>query len=145
MSWSRSGSAARRAWLLRGLTLGIRERDDVQGAVAVGVPWTRIALRYILPNALPPVLAPATLDTGIIILAAAGLSFIGLGAEPPSPEWGAMLADAQKYFSSVVAQRVPRAGDHDRGIVPQYRGGRAARRVGSAALAANRAARFLIR
>ncbi|HLJ58216.1 MAG TPA: ABC transporter permease [bacterium] len=86
------------ARLVRGVTLGIRERDYVQGAVAVGLPPVWIALRYLLPNALPPVLALVTLDTGTIILAAAGLSFIGLGAQPPSPEWGAMLSDAQKYF-----------------------------------------------
>ena len=86
------------ARFVRGVTLGIRQRDYVQGAVAVGLPTVWIALRYILPNALPPVLALATLDIGTIILAAAGLSFIGLGAQPPSPEWGAMLADAQKYF-----------------------------------------------
>jgi peptide/nickel transport system permease protein len=86
------------ARFVRGVTLGIRQRDYVQGAVAVGLPTVWIALRYILPNALPPVLALATLDVGTIILTAAGLSFIGLGAQPPSPEWGAMLADAQKYF-----------------------------------------------
>ncbi len=86
------------ARLVRGLTLGIRERDYVAGAVAVGLRPVGIGLRYVLPNALPPVLAVASLDTGSIMLAAAALSFIGLGAQPPSPEWGAMLADAQKYF-----------------------------------------------
>lgn len=86
------------ARLVRGSTLMIRGREYVQSAVTFGARHRWITLRHILPNVLPPVMVLVTVDVGTIVLSAAGLSFIGLGAQPPSPEWGAMLAESQTYF-----------------------------------------------
>lgn len=84
--------------LTRASTLSVRERDYVLAARALGFSNTRIMLRYILPNVIPPVIALATLGVAGAILTAAGLSFIGLGAQPPTPEWGAMLTQGRQYL-----------------------------------------------
>jgi peptide/nickel transport system permease protein len=84
--------------LVRSSTLQVRELDFVLGARAVGCPSGYLMRRYILPNVLPPVIVVATLGVAGAILAAAGLSFIGLGAQPPTPEWGAMLSDGRNYI-----------------------------------------------
>jgi peptide/nickel transport system permease protein len=55
-------------------------------------------LRHVLPNSFPPILVMATLQAGSVVVETAGLSFLGLGAQPPSPDWGALLADGQSYF-----------------------------------------------
>jgi peptide/nickel transport system permease protein len=78
--------------------LQVRELDFVLGARAIGCPSGYLMRRYILPNVLPPVIVVATLGVAGAILAAAGLSFIGLGAQPPTPEWGAMLSDGRNYI-----------------------------------------------
>lgn len=85
--------------LVRGATLALREREFVESARAAGASAPRVMARHILPNVLPPILVLTTLDVGTIILAGAALSFIGLGAQPPSPEWGAMLTGARDYFT----------------------------------------------
>ena len=82
----------------RATTLALRERDFVLGARAIGCRDGRIMLRYILPNVLPPLIVLATLGIAAAILTAAGLSFIGLGAQPPIPEWGAMLTRGRQYL-----------------------------------------------
>lgn len=82
----------------RGSTLGFRHREFVEGALAVGAPMWRVTMRHLVPNILPPILVLVFLDVGGYILAASALSFIGLGAQPPSPEWGAMVADGRNYF-----------------------------------------------
>ena len=64
----------------------------------MGVGNLTIIRRHILPNALGPVIVQMTLDIGTVILAAAGLSFIGLGAQPPNPEWGLMVAEGREYI-----------------------------------------------
>ncbi|HET8626826.1 MAG TPA: ABC transporter permease [Thermomicrobiales bacterium] len=79
-------------------TLSVRERDYVLGARAVGCSDARIMCRYILPNVIPPVLVLATLGVAGAILTAAALSFIGLGAQPPTPEWGATLTLGRRYL-----------------------------------------------
>ncbi|HMP39950.1 MAG TPA: ABC transporter permease, partial [Roseiflexaceae bacterium] len=79
-------------------TLSIRERDYVMAARTIGCRSPRIMLRYILPNIVPPILVLATLGVAGAILTAAGLSFIGLGAQPPTPEWGAMLTQGRQYL-----------------------------------------------
>lgn len=84
--------------LTRASTLSVRERDYVLAARALGFSNARIMLRYILPNVIPPVIALATLGVAGAILTAAGLSFIGLGAQPPTPEWGAMLTQGRQYL-----------------------------------------------
>lgn len=84
--------------VVRGVTLSVRARDFVEGSLAAGGHPAWVVVRHVMPNVMPPILVLVTLDIGTIILAAAGLSFIGLGAQPPSPEWGAMLAEARVYF-----------------------------------------------
>lgn len=92
------------ARLMRGQVLGIREMEYVNAARAVGVPEARILWRHILPNAFPPLLVKASLDIGNVILIAAALSFVGLGAVPPEPEWGAMVkAGREKFYQWWVA------------------------------------------
>lgn len=82
----------------RGTTLTVRAMDYVEAARAVGARDGRILLRYVLPNMISPVVVLATAGVGIAILIAAGLSYLGLGAQPPTPEWGAMLSEARAYL-----------------------------------------------
>ena len=86
------------ARLIRGQVLYIREMTFVEAAKSVGAPSSRIMFRHILPNAWAPLLVAFTLDIGGTILSAAGLSFIGLGAEMHSAEWGRMVSDGRKWF-----------------------------------------------
>jgi peptide/nickel transport system permease protein len=86
------------ARIVRGLVLGIRERPYVEAARCVGASDRRVILRHILPNVLPPVVVLATLEMGSLILALSGLNFLGLGAQPPTPEWGAMLNDGRAFL-----------------------------------------------
>jgi ABC-type dipeptide/oligopeptide/nickel transport system permease subunit len=82
----------------RGTTLSVRSMDYVEAARAVGAGDGRILLRYVLPNMISPVVVLATAGVGIAILIAAGLSYLGLGAQPPTPEWGAMLSESRAYL-----------------------------------------------
>ncbi|MGB3386432.1 MAG: ABC transporter permease [Pseudaminobacter sp.] len=86
------------ARLMRAQVLEVREREHVEAAVAAGASNTRILTRHILPLCWTPILVSATMDLGQVILLAASLSFIGLGATPPTPEWGAMISDGATYF-----------------------------------------------
>lgn len=83
---------------VRGSTLSAKEEDYVLAARAVGAKSGRIIGRHVLPNVVQTVIVLGSLAVGIAILAAAGLSFLGLGAQPPTPEWGAMLSDARNYL-----------------------------------------------
>ncbi len=78
--------------ITRASALSVRVLDYIQAASAVGVSDRRILSRHVLPNCLPPVLVQATFSMATAIITTASLSFLGLGAQPPSPEWGAMLA-----------------------------------------------------
>lgn len=82
----------------RGVTLGIKGMDYLEAARGLGAPDTRILLRHVLPNMLHPIVVLATAGMGIALLVAAGLSYLGLGAQPPTPEWGAMLSEARGYL-----------------------------------------------
>jgi peptide/nickel transport system permease protein len=82
----------------RGQVLSLREKEYVEAARAAGAGHTRLIFRHILPNTMSPLMVIATLGIAGSILAASGLSFIGLGAQPPSPEWGAMLASGREYL-----------------------------------------------
>ena len=93
-------SAPRYARLVRGSVLSAREQDYVDAARVVGCPNNRIITRHILPNVLGPVLVLATLSIPTAILSAAGLSFLGLGAQPPTPEWGLMVSEGRKFLRS---------------------------------------------
>lgn len=86
------------ARLVRGQVLSIKERDFVDAARSIGARPSRLLTRHILPNATAPVIIQMTIDVGYAVLATAALSFIGLGAQPPSPEWGTMISGARTYF-----------------------------------------------
>jgi peptide/nickel transport system permease protein len=86
------------ARLVRGQVLTIRERDYVDAARSIGLPSSRILSKHILPNAMSVVIIQVSLDIGYAILTTSSLSFIGLGAQPPSSEWGLMLSTARNYF-----------------------------------------------
>lgn len=86
------------ARLMRAQVLEVREREHVEAAIAAGAGNGRILFKHILPLCWTPVLISATMDLGQVILLAASLSFIGLGATPPTPEWGSMIAEGAVYF-----------------------------------------------
>lgn len=86
------------ARLARAGVLAIKEREYVEAARALGAGSLAILARQIVPNILGPLLAQATLGIATAELEAAGLSYLGLGARPPTPEWGAMLNDARDYW-----------------------------------------------
>jgi peptide/nickel transport system permease protein len=94
------GSIPRFTRLIRGSVLSARENVYVEAAKVIGAPDSVILYRHILPNVISPVIVLATLSVGTAILSAAGLSFLGLGAQPPDPEWGAMLADGRQFLRS---------------------------------------------
>ena len=86
------------ARVVRGSVLSIKERRYVDAARLVGTPRRRLFRRHLLPNVISPVVVIATLNLGTVVLATAGLSFIGLGAQPPTPEWGTMLAGGRAHM-----------------------------------------------
>lgn len=94
------GEIPRYTRLVRGSVLSAREALYVDAARVTGVRGVTILYRHILPNVVGPIVVLATLSVGTAILAAAGLSFLGLGAQPPRPEWGSMLADGRQFLSS---------------------------------------------
>ncbi len=93
----------RYARLVRGMALRIREQDFVEAARAVGASRGRIMVRHIAPNLLGPVVVFSTIDMGTTLLAVSGLSFLGFGIGPPTPEWGAMLAEARRFIDKAPA------------------------------------------
>lgn len=90
----------RLARLARGSILSVKEMDYALAARSIGVPGTRILLRHLLPNALGPLVVSATLSVGGAIIAAATLGFLGLGVQPPTPEWGTMLSKGRAYTTT---------------------------------------------
>jgi len=88
----------RYARLVRGMSLRIREQEFVEAARAVGASRFRIMVRHIAPNLVGPVVVFSTIDMGSTLLAVSGLSFLGFGVGPPTPEWGAMLAEARGFL-----------------------------------------------
>jgi peptide/nickel transport system permease protein len=87
------------ARLARSSVIGIKELDYVTAATAVGVPSPRILVRHVLPNSLSPLIVQFTLMIATAIIETAALGFLGLGAQPPSPEWGAMLSNGYKFLT----------------------------------------------
>ncbi|MCX8118237.1 MAG: ABC transporter permease subunit [Desulfobacterota bacterium] len=87
------------ARLIRGLVIEIKGRSFIEAAMALGVSPSRMVLRHYLPNIFPPVAILASLDTGRVIFALSGLGFLGLGAQPPTPEWGAMLNEGRLFLT----------------------------------------------
>ncbi|WP_408959956.1 ABC transporter permease [Natrinema sp. 74] len=90
------------ARIIRSRVLSIREMDYIEAARAAGVKDRHIIMRHVVPNSFAPVLVYATLQIGVTILIVAGLSFLGYGAQPPTPDWGAMLQTAHGYMHSNV-------------------------------------------
>ena len=86
------------ARLTRGQVLSIKQREHVEAATAIGSGRWRTLIKHILPHSATPIMVNATMDLGQIVLLVASLSFLGLGALPPSPEWGAMITDGSKNF-----------------------------------------------
>ena len=86
------------ARVVRGAVLSLKGREYVQAAQALGAAHLTIVLRHLLPNALGPLLVAATLGVGSNMIAEAGLSFLGLGAQSPTLSWGALLADGQTFL-----------------------------------------------
>ncbi len=92
------GGVANYARLVRGSVLSVREQPYIEAIRSVGADDARIMIFHVLPNALPPVLVLVSMSYGWALLSAAGLSFLGLGAEPPTVEWGSMLNDARSLL-----------------------------------------------
>ena len=86
------------ARIVRAAVLSIRDSEFIEAAVAIGDSTAAIIWHNILPNCLAPIIVQATLGVASAILSAAGLSFLGLGLQPPSPEWGAMLSEGRAYI-----------------------------------------------
>jgi len=84
--------------ILRSQAVALRERPFVDAAKAMGTPNIKIMLSHILPNCASPLIVQASMDFGSVILTSAALSFLGLGAQPPTPEWGLMLSTSRNYF-----------------------------------------------
>jgi peptide/nickel transport system permease protein len=92
------------ARLMRAQVLAVKEREHVEAAVAAGASGPRILFAHVLPLCWSPILINATMDFGQVVLLAASLSFIGLGASPPTPEWGQMISEgAQKFYHWWIA------------------------------------------
>jgi len=85
------------ARLVQGEVLSVKENEFVEASESLGAGWFRVAFREILPNIIAPITVKATLDMGAVILVGAALSFLGLGAQPPTPTWGGMIAIGRDY------------------------------------------------
>jgi peptide/nickel transport system permease protein len=88
------------ARLLRGATLGLKTAEYISAARAAGSTGARIIFRHILPNCLGPAMVFISLDLGAIVTSLAGLSFLGVGLQPPTPDWGIMLTDGRKFLQT---------------------------------------------
>jgi peptide/nickel transport system permease protein len=86
------------ARVIRGSVLTLKEKEFIEAARALGEGDVSIIVRYLLPNSLAPIIVQTSLRMATVLLTASGLSFLGLGVQPPSPEWGAMLSNARAYM-----------------------------------------------
>lgn len=87
------------ARIVRGSTLSVRKLEYIDAVKALGASDFRIIFKHILPNVMSPIIVQATLRIATAVLTASGLSFLGLGAQPPTPEWGAMLSDGRAFMA----------------------------------------------
>ena len=94
------------ARIVRGAALAVIELDFVSAGRALGASHARLVVRHILPNCLPPIVVQATVMLGTAILIASGLSFLGLGVQPPDPEWGAMLSKGRELLRTTPVAAV---------------------------------------
>ncbi|MCX8232138.1 MAG: ABC transporter permease, partial [Alphaproteobacteria bacterium] len=88
------------AAVMRSVVITIRPRPFIEASRAIGMSPARVLLRHVLPNALPPVIVVTTVSAATAILAEAGLSFLGLGVQPPTATWGNIISDGQGYITS---------------------------------------------
>lgn len=86
--------------MVRSVVLTVVDQDYIEAAKSYGASDMRAILRYVIPNALGPIIVTTTMNVAAMILSAAGLSFLGMGVQPPSPEWGALLSDARQFMFS---------------------------------------------
>lgn len=86
------------ARIVRGQAVSMRERQFVRAAEAIGTPSYRIIYKHIIPNCIAPIIVQSTMDLGAVILTISSLSFLGLGAQPPQPEWGLIVSTSRNYF-----------------------------------------------
>jgi peptide/nickel transport system permease protein len=86
--------------LVRGQAASVAGRQHVEAARALGVPRRRILYRHVLPNSITPLIVQVSLDVSAVILTASALSFLGLGAQDPTPDWGLMVSQGQSYFTT---------------------------------------------
>lgn len=93
-------SVAGFARVMRAEVLRVRTAPYVEAAIMCGTRWWRLLPRYVLPAAIGPILALATLDFGLVVLAVSSLSFLGYGQPPPAPEWGALVAGGRDYIAT---------------------------------------------
>ena len=84
--------------MVRSVVLTVIDNDYIEAARSYGSSDIRIILKYVIPNALGPIIVTTTMNVSSMILSASGLSFLGMGVQPPSPEWGALLSDARQYM-----------------------------------------------
>ena len=84
--------------LLRSEAISVREKDYIAAARAMGASWARIIFKHVLRNSLTPLIIQVSVDFGAIIMTCAALSFLGLGAQPPTPEWGLMINTGRDFF-----------------------------------------------
>lgn len=92
--------APRVAVVMRSVVLTVRERLFIEAAHASALPGWRIIVRHVLPNSLPPIIVVGTVSAATAILAEAGLSFLGLGVQPPAPTWGNLISEGQNFLAS---------------------------------------------
>lgn len=86
--------------MVRSVVLTVVDQDYIEAAKSYGSSDIRVILKYVIPNALGPIIVTTTMNVAAMILSAAGLSFLGMGVQPPSPEWGALLSDARQFMFS---------------------------------------------
>ena len=84
--------------MVRSVGLTVIDNDYIEAARSYGGSDLRIILKYVIPNALGPIIVTTTMNVSSMILSASGLSFLGMGVQPPAPEWGALLSDARQYM-----------------------------------------------
>ena len=86
--------------MVRSVVLTVVDQDYIEAAKSYGSSDIRVILKYVIPKALGPIIVTTTMNVAAMILSAAGLSFLGMGVQPPSPEWGALLSDARQFMFS---------------------------------------------
>ncbi|BCB84770.1 ABC transporter permease [Phytohabitans suffuscus] len=94
------GSIAAFTRLARAEVLRVRRSDYVEAAQAIGIPWWEVVARHVLPNSAAPVLALVIVEFAMAILSVASLSFLGYGAQPPTPEWGVLIAEGRDHLAT---------------------------------------------